>query len=375
MSATTTPTPEEKAAARRQDLISFLKERSECEPSGIIVTVVGSGSFGTALAYVLGCNGHEVRLVCRTAESCNAVNTMRRNPKYLAGIDYELPPNVTASCDLRSSLTNCNFILHAVPAQASLQYLKEIRPLLEELAPTAPIISVSKGLCGTPDKMLLMRDVFLQALDTTEEQRPLAFLSGPSFAKELVQRYPTGVVVASSNPATAAAVQKLFSSTFFRVYTSEDVIGVELAGALKNIFAIGAGVVAGCGFGYNSVTGLVTRGLFEMRQLCEAMGARPDTVAGLAGVGDLMLTCFGALSRNRSVGFRLGQGESLAEIIGSMSEVAEGVPTAAVAYRLALEHKLDLPIIRAVNKLIQGESSVHDALLELMSRPPRPEFN
>lgn len=341
--------------------------------SGITVCVLGCGSFGTALSFVLGSNGHHVVIYSRNAEVARAINEEHINPHYLSGVEYQLPAGfVTASTDLRAALTGCHYILHAIPAQPSIAFLTEHRALFEEVAPGVPIISVSKGLAV--ESGMVMRDVFLHALATTEEARPLAFLSGPSFAKELVQRFPTGVVVASHSAALAESVQKLFSSKILRVYTSSDVIGVELAGALKNVFAIAAGIVSGAGLGYNSVTGLVSRGIFEMRQLSLAMGARPETISGLAGVGDLMLTCFGALSRNRSVGVRLGQGEKLADIIASMNEVAEGVPTTAVALQLSEKYGLDLPIIRTVHKVIQGEITTRQALEDLMSRPLRAEF-
>ena len=339
-------------------------------PSGIKIAVFGSGSFGTALGSVLAANGHSVVLHSRSEEVTESINTSHLNPKYLCG--FQLPANLWATCDITEALTGANYILHSVPAQASLEFLRTHKEAINSIAPGAPIISVSKGLAV--ETGMVMKDVFLHALGTTEQERPLAFLSGPSFAKEVMQRFPTGVVVASHDQQLAMAVQKLFSSTTLRVYTSNDVIGVELAGALKNIYAIAAGIVSGCGLGYNSVTGMVTRGLNEMKQLIIAMGGQEQTISGLAGVGDLMLTCFGTLSRNRSVGLRLGQGEKLADIIASMNEVAEGVPTTAVALKISLEKGLDLPIIAVVNRVIAGELVPRDALIELMTRPLRSEF-
>ena len=349
---------------------SVLPSAEPKPPTGIKIAVFGSGSFGTALGFVLASNGHSVCILTRSPEIMESINTQHTNPKYVTG--FTLPATVTATLDIKEALDGAQYILHSIPAMASLAFLTTFREAIEAHAPGVPIISVSKGL--SVENGMVMRDLILHALQTTEALRPLAFLSGPSFAKELMQRFPTGVVAASHSQELAAGVQRLFSSTVLRVYTSDDVIGVELAGALKNIYAIAAGIVSGCGLGYNSVTGMVTRGLNEMRMLCLALGGKEQTISGLAGVGDLMLTCFGALSRNRSVGLRLGQGEKLADIIASMNEVAEGVPTTAVALRLAQENGLDLPIIKTVNQVILGEITPREALVELMSRPLRSEF-
>jgi glycerol-3-phosphate dehydrogenase len=350
--------------------LTVLPEITIKPPSGVKVAVFGSGSFGTALSYVLATQGHKVVIHTRTPEVAESINNDHVNSRYLTG--YTLPEYITASTDIVEVLKGCHYILHSVPAQASLSFLRTYRTEINREAPGIPIISVSKGLAV--ETRMVMKEVFLLGLETTEAERPLAFMSGPSFAKELMQRFPTGVVVASHNQDVANQVQKLFSSTTLRVYTSDDVIGVELLGALKNVYAIAAGIVSGCGLGYNSVTGIVTRGLNEMRQFCLAMGGQEKTIAGLAGVGDLMLTCFGALSRNRSVGLRLGQGEKLEDIIASMNEVAEGVPTTAVALQIAQEKGLDLPILGFVNSVILGEITPKEALVLMMNRPLRSEF-
>jgi glycerol-3-phosphate dehydrogenase (NAD+) len=353
-------------------LQSVLPELEEKESSGVKVSVFGAGSFGTALSMVLANNGHDVSILARDPAVVESINERHENCKHQSG--HVLPSRVTATSDIAECLKGSSLIVHAVPAQNSLDFLSHRREQINSLARNVPIVSVAKGL-HVASGGLMMRDVILKGLgDVSEQDRPLAFLSGPSFAKELLDRMPTGVVVASSNADLARRVQKLFSSVVLRVYTSDDVIGVELGGALKNIMAIAAGIVAGCGLGYNTVTGMVTRGLNEMRLLALAMGAQETTIAGLAGVGDLMLTCYGGLSRNRSVGIRLGQGESLEQIIESMSEVAEGVPTAAIAVRLAEQHNLDLPIMRNVHRVINGEQTPKEALVQLMTRPLRAEF-
>mmetsp|Transcript_3080 Transcript_3080/g.4496 ORF Transcript_3080/g.4496 Transcript_3080/m.4496 type:complete len:356 (+) Transcript_3080:25-1092(+) len=339
--------------------------------SGIKVSVFGAGSFGTALSFVLGLNGHKVVMLCRDEKVAQHIREKHENPKHQSG--FTLPDNVSATTSIEECLKDTNYILHAIPTQLSFDFLSHRRQHILTLAKNVPIISVSKGIHVRTK--LLMKDVIVEALQEPDgEKRSCAFMSGPSFAVEILQRYPTGIVVASNDEALAKNVQKLFSSVILRVYTSSDVVGVELAGALKNVFAIAAGIVSGCGLGYNSTTGLVTRGLNEMRQLAVALGADENTLAGLAGLGDLMLTCFGSLSRNRTVGFRLGQGEQLDAIIKSMNEVAEGVPTTQVACELAKQHKLDLPIIHTVNRVLNGDISPKQALKELMSRPLRSEF-
>lgn len=198
---------------------------------------------------------------------------------------------------------------------------------------------------------------------------PLAFFSGPSFARELLDSQPSAVVVASRDQQLAEQVQALFANRSLRVYTTTDVIGVEVGGALKNVFAIGAGMIDGLGFGKNTMAAMITRGSSEMRKLAQAMGAEPLTIAGLAGIGDLMLTCYGSLSRNRQVGYRLGQGETLQEIMDSMSEVAEGVYTTPAAVKLAENYGLELPIIRAVASVLDGSKTAREGIRELMLRP------
>jgi len=246
----------------------------------------------------------------------------------------------------------------------SFDYLQKLKPIIPI---DVPIISSSKGICTQTLKM--MNSIIPEALGRIP---PMAFISGPSFAKELLSDMPTGLVVASTSPPLLETTRKLFSSKNIRVYTTEDIIGVEIGGALKNIFAIAAGVCTGMGLGYNSKAMLVTRGCSEMIRIGLKLGARPETLAGLSGIGDLMLTCFGALSRNQAVGFRIGQGEKIKDILDSLPEVAEGVPTTPAAVRLAKSYDLKCPIIEGVEDILKGES-VKTVLERLLSLPTGPE--
>lgn len=323
------------------------------------IVVFGGGSFATALAYVLSKNHHTVTLLTRNEAVAQSINEQHRNPKYLS--TFTLPPNVRASTRAEDVVPQARYIVHAVPVQASREYLQRLAPLI---APDTPIISSSKGL--HTESLRYMSDIVPEALGRNQ---PMAFISGPSFAKELMQDVPTAVVVASVDSVTRERVQRLFASPSFRVYTTDDVVGVEIGGALKNVFAIAAGMSEGLGLGTNTLAALVTRGCSEMTRLAVKMGARPDTVSGLSGIGDLMLTCFGSLSRNRTVGKRLGSGESLESILATMEEVAEGVATTPAACKLAEQYGLDLPIIKAVAAILRGDLQAREAVLHLMTLP------
>jgi len=279
--------------------------------------------------------------------------------------DYILPDNVRAEINPVIALANAQFIVHTIPVQSSLEYLRNLK---EHIPPNLPIISASKGIHS--ETLEYMTGIIPTALSNPDQ--PTAFLSGPSFAKELVERVPTAVVVASINDELLREVQKLFLQPRLRVYMTNDVIGVEVGGALKNIFAIASGISEGLGLGLNSLAGLVTRGCHEMTKLAIRMGGRHETVSGLSGIGDLMLTCFGALSRNRSVGVRIGKGESLQDILSSMSEVAEGVMTSEAAVRIAINlgfTETDLPIIFTVQRVLKAEMASIDAIEYLMTLP------
>uniref|UniRef100_A0A7S4UAW0 Glycerol-3-phosphate dehydrogenase [NAD(+)] n=1 Tax=Paramoeba aestuarina TaxID=180227 RepID=A0A7S4UAW0_9EUKA len=323
------------------------------------VCVFGAGSFGTAMGFALAYNGHNVRLLCRTQEAADSINVNHRNLKYVK--DYELPDNMVGCYNIEEALADVDLIVHAVPMQGSFDYLVERK---KHIPDHVPIVSVSKGIHS--EKLILMNEVFEEALG---KDHPTAYLSGPSFAKEIMQKMVTSVVVASTNPEIAELVQNCFKSSFFRVYVTDDVVGVELGGALKNVFAIGAGMLAGLGFGMNSIAALVTRGCHELRQLVIKVGGRPETLSGLSGIGDLMLTCFGSSSRNRTVGVRLGQGETLQHILDTSLEVAEGVPTTSAALKLLKKHELTLPLMTAIAAVLHGELKPQDALAKMMALP------
>lgn len=323
----------------------------------LTITVLGGGAFGTAMAYLAAQNGHAVRIYARDAEQCAAINTTHRNPKYLT--DCQLPDHVTATPDASKALHGCQMVILALPAQKSIGWIKDHA----ELIPTGAIFcSTAKGLY-LPTRQLLseaMRHAF-------GRQQRLAFLSGPSFAQYIVKDHPTVVVVASAKLEDAVAVQFALSNARFRVYASLDVVGVELGGALKNVLALGAGLIEGSGLSINTMAAYVTRAARELTVLCVAMGGRPETVAGLSGIGDLMLTAFGEMSRNRTCGVRLAQGEKLGDIL--QSATVEGVPTAEVAVDFARRCNLDLPIFTAVHAILNGRIDPINALDLVMKRP------
>eukprot|EP01116_Phalansterium_solitarium_P012220 TRINITY_DN2829_c0_g1_i1.p1 TRINITY_DN2829_c0_g1~~TRINITY_DN2829_c0_g1_i1.p1 ORF type:complete len:360 (-),score=95.28 TRINITY_DN2829_c0_g1_i1:348-1358(-) len=328
------------------------------------VTVLGGGSFGTALGFAVSKNCNKVTILVRNPEIIKSINEDHRNCSYLS--DFALPVHMEATDDPAKAFEGTSFIVHSIPVQASFDFLRNLAP---HIPPTVPIISSSKGL--HTQTLKYMSDIIPDALGRTTN--PLAFVSGPSFARELMSELPTAFVAASTDTQLAVAVQHLFSSQRVRVYTTDDVVGVEVGGALKNVFAIAAGIIEGLGLGMNTTAALLTRGTSEMTKLAVRMGARPATVAGLSGIGDLMLTCYGALSRNRTVGKRLGSGETLEAITESMSETAEGVATSPAAARLAEQYGLDLPIVRTMADIIEGRKTPQDAMNYLMSRPLRPE--
>ena len=330
------------------------------------VCVFGSGSFGTAMGTLAARNGHRVTLLGRNDAVANHINTFHRNPKYLS--EHQLPDNLTATTDAADALANVDFIIHCVPVQASAAFLRSMagRGLIH---PDTPIISTSKGI--DTHSLQLMHQIVPEAL---HPEQPTAFVSGPSFAKELVAGYPTGLMIASDNLELAGRARSLLSNENLRCYLTQDVVGVEVAGALKNVFAIAAGCVDGLGLGMNTTALLVTRGCKEIERLATAMGAEPHTLSGLAGIGDLMLTCFGKLSRNRNVGFRLGQGETMDEILASVSEVAEGVATTAAAVRLAKDPlpgqnvaAVDVPMMQAMADVLVGKITPKEASQRMMS--------
>lgn len=276
--------------------------------------------------------------------------------------EHKLPDNVIATTDAKAALLDADFCLHAVPVQFSSSFLEGIA---EYVDPGLPFISLSKGL--ELNTLRMMSQIIPQALGNPYQ--PFVLLSGPSFALELMNKLPTAMVVASKDKKLAHAAQQLLASSHLRISTSRDVTGVEIAGALKNVLAIAAGIVEGMNLGNNSMAALVAQGCSEIRWLATKMGAKPSTITGLSGTGDIMLTCFVNLSRNRTVGVRLGSGEKLDDILSSMNQVAEGVSTAGAVIALAQKYNVKMPVLTAVARIIDNELTPKKAVLELMNLP------
>jgi glycerol-3-phosphate dehydrogenase (NAD(P)+) len=322
------------------------------------VTVVGGGSWGTALAAHLARSGHRARLFVRDADLARRILETRENSAYLPGV--ALPEALLATADLGLACREAEAVFVVIPSQ----YCREIYERLREAAPhEAWLVSATKGL--ETETLLRISEVAAQAAPG----RALAVLSGPSFALEVARGQPTAVVVASSDAALAEVLQRALSTPHFRAYSSDDVVGVELAGALKNVIAIAAGIVDGLGYGANTAAALITRGLVEITRLAVARGGRADTLAGLAGLGDLVLTCTGALSRNRRVGQALGRGLPPAEAThAAPGMVAEGVRTTLAACALAQLSGVEMPIARAMKAVLYEAKPVRQTVDELMSR-------
>uniref|UniRef100_A0A7C9AZ56 Glycerol-3-phosphate dehydrogenase [NAD(+)] n=1 Tax=Opuntia streptacantha TaxID=393608 RepID=A0A7C9AZ56_OPUST len=326
------------------------------------VVVLGGGSFGTAMAaHVAGRKAEiEVSMLVRDTQVCQSINESHFNCKYFP--NHKLPENLIATTDAKAALQGADFCLHAVPVQFSAAFLESIADCID---PGLPFISLSKGL--ELNTLRMMSQIIPQSL--RNPRQPFVALSGPSFASELMSKLPTAMVVASRDKKLANAVQQLLASEQLRINTSSDVTGVEIAGALKNVLAIAAGIVEGMNLGNNSMAALVAQGCSEIRWLAKKMGAKSATLTGLSGTGDIMLTCFVNLSRNRTVGVRLGSGEKLEDILSSMNQVAEGVATAGAVIALAQKYNVKMPVLTAVARIIDNELTPQKAVLELMSLP------
>ncbi|XP_030929718.1 glycerol-3-phosphate dehydrogenase [NAD(+)] 2, chloroplastic isoform X2 [Quercus lobata] len=322
------------------------------------VVVLGGGSFGTAMAaHVADRKAQlEVHMLVRDPQVCRSINESNFNCKYLP--KHKLPENVIATTDAKSALLGADYCLHAVPVQFTSSFLEDIADYVD---PCLPFISLSKGL--ELNTLRMMSQIIPQAL--RNPRQPFVALSGPSFALELMNKLPT----ASRDQRLASATQQLLASSHLRISTSSDVTGVEIAGALKNVLAIAAGIVVGMNLGNNSMAALVAQGCSEIRWLATKMGAKPTTITGLSGTGDIMLTCFVNLSRNRTVGVRLGLGEKLDDVLSSMNQVAEGVSTAGAVIALAQKYNVKMPVLTAVARIIDNELTPKKAVLELMSLP------
>lgn len=329
------------------------------------IAIIGAGSWGTALAVIAGRAGHDVCLWSRNEEVVASIRRDARNPLYLT--NEELPGNVTATSDFRAALPGAEVVILAAPSHALRNLLTNMLPALES---RSLIVSATKGIEIETGKRVSQ---IVEEMAGPDLSKRFVCLSGPSFAKEVVQRHPTAIVAASNDYAAAQFVQQSLSFENLRIYTNQDVVGTELGGSVKNVMAIAAGMTVGLGYGANSVAALITRGLAEITRLALNEGAQLETLMGLAGLGDLVLTCTGGLSRNRFVGEELGKGRALAEITAGMNEVAEGIKTTLAVKRLSDVRKLELPITNEVHAVLYEGKSVSDAVSELMSRPLRDE--
>ncbi len=330
-----------------------------------LIAVIGGGSWGTALAGRLAANGSDTLLWAYEPELVAEINTHRTNSLYLPGIN--LHPALACTGDLEKAVLGRSIVLLVTPVQVTRGILKQLAPYI---APDAIIANASKGI--ELDTLRTVSQICVELLGDAAPARYVA-LSGPTFAREVAQELPSLIVAASLNADAAGRVQAAFSCPCLRVYTNGDVIGVELGGAVKNVIAIAAGICDGLGFGHNARAALITRGLVEMNRLGQAMGAQSSTFSGLAGMGDLVLTCTGDLSRNRTVGFKLGQGMNLTEILAEMHMVAEGVKSAASVYQLSRKLGAEMPIVEKTYQILHESKPARQAVIELMARDLKAE--
>jgi glycerol-3-phosphate dehydrogenase (NAD(P)+) len=329
------------------------------------IAIIGAGAWGTALAKHLAEKGLSVTLWAYEREVLDSIVTKRENQFFLPGVI--LPPSLRVTNVLSEAVHSCDGLLFVVPSHVARLVLQQIAPLLSQ---PVPIVSATKGV--EEDTFKLMSEVVTDVLPSSLHDG-LMVLSGPSFAMEVSQGQPTALCLAGTNAALVESFQTAFMTPSLRIYADSDVIGVQLGGALKNVMALAAGVVDGLGLGHNTRAAMITRGLAEMVRLGAAMGADPRTFYGLSGVGDLVLTCTGALSRNHHVGVRLGQGDKLDSILGGMQAVAEGVRTSRAAAGLAVRHSVEMPIVREVNAVLFEGKSCRKAVSDLMERVAKPE--
>lgn len=326
------------------------------------IAIIGAGGWGTALAIVLARanDSRPIALWARENDVLTSLQDARENSAFLPG--FRVPPPMEVTGDLQAALRDAEIVIGAMPAAHARAMYSAMLPFLRA---EMRFVSATKGL--EPETLLRITEVVAQV--TAPKFRPrVAALSGPSFAKEVARGDPTAIVAASTDRDTAKEIQREFSGATLRVYTNDDIIGVELGGALKNIIAIAAGVAEGLGLGHNTIAALITRGLAEMMRLGTALGARRETLAGLAGMGDLVLTCTGDLSRNRFVGVELARGKKLDEILASMRMVAEGIGTTAAAHSLASKAGIEMPIAEQMFAVLHQGKSPKDALRDLMER-------
>ncbi len=329
------------------------------------VGVIGAGSWGTALSNLLASKGNLVTVWSFEPEVADSINRLHENTKYMKGVP--LHANVRATEQLSEAVAGADVVLNVTPSQHVRRVMSEAAQHFKD---STLVVSASKGI--ETSTLKTMAEVLEDVIPGTPGAHA-CFLSGPSFALEVARGMPTAVAMASHHLESAARAQQLFQAPYFRVYTNPDVIGVELGGALKNVIAIAAGMATGLQLGHNALAALITRGLAEMARLGIARGANPLTFSGLAGMGDLILTCTGELSRNRSVGVSLGQGKSINEILGGMYMVAEGVETTRAAHALAQQSEIEMPIVAEMHGVLFENTTPREALENLMLREPKPE--
>jgi glycerol-3-phosphate dehydrogenase (NAD(P)+) len=329
------------------------------------IAVIGGGSWGTALADLLAFNGNDTILWAYEKHLVDEMSRSRVNSVYMPGV--VLDENLKFSNNLAEALAGRTVVLLVTPVQVMRSVLAQAAPLIDS---DAIIVNASKGI--ELDTLKTVSQICSEILGENIINRYVA-LSGPTFAKEVAEKLPTLILAASANGQCAARVQAAVSNSYFRAYTNSDYIGAELGGAVKNVIAIAAGICDGLGFGYNARAALITRGLAEMNRLGQAMGADPYTFAGLAGMGDLVLTCTGDLSRNRTVGFKLGQGMRLAEILAEMKMVAEGVKSSESVYNLSVKFEVEMPIVEKVFQILHQDKPAREAVTELMARELKAE--
>ena len=324
------------------------------------IGVIGAGSWGTTLANLLAKKGFNIALWVYEDDLIQSIATKRENPLYLPGV--KLSEKIIPTGSLKEVCQHKDLLINVIPSQIVRQMMQDIHPYLSS---QVKLVSATKGIEN--NTLLTMSGVFKEVLPTKDGEQ-LAVLSGPSFAFEVSKETPTAVTIASENQELAKQLQKVFSTPYFRAYTNSDVLGVELGGALKNVIAIAAGISDGLGFGHNTRAALITRGLAEISRLALKMGANALTLSGLAGLGDLILTCTGELSRNRSVGIKLGKGMELTNILRDMRMVAEGIKTTKAAYDLSKKMEVAMPITEQVYYILYQNKNPKEAVTELMTR-------
>ena len=331
------------------------------------ISVLGAGSWGTALAGLLASKGYDVTIWAYEDEVCRQINEERENSTYLPG--FKLSENLKSTNSIEEAIVSSRLVLSVMPSHVVRGVLSRVASLI---TPEHIFVSATKGI--EIDTLMTNSQIVEEVLPANIADSA-AYLSGPSFAREVAGQLPTAVTVASKYKNIALKVQEIFSTPYFRVYSSSDIIGLEVGGSIKNVIALGAGISDGLGFGYNARAALITRGLAEMTRLGVALGAKASTFSGLSGMGDLVLTCTGDLSRNRSVGIKIGEGKKINEILSDMNMVAEGIKTAKAAYLLAKKLDIDMPICESIYKILYEDMEPKEAVSSLMTRDLKEEAN